>query len=296
MGKLQGVMTVMVTPLKSDGSVNYEGLKKNIDWQVDQGIHGLITLGSTGEFAALEDDEKKSVAEFVMKAAGGRVPVIIGTTAETTEKTIRYTKHAKAIGASGVMILPSWYCKPNQEEMFTHFARVADAVDIPIVIYNNPWSAGVDMQAATVGRLARHSPNLAYIKESTADMRRIRDIIADYGDEVTAFCGWEDLAFESFVVGARGWVCVIGNIAPAHSVKLFDLVVHKKDYAAAWDLYKVMLPMLKYLEYSGKLQQTLKYSLDRMGLCGGPVKSPRLPLSAEDKVCVDGMLKATGLI
>ncbi len=295
MGRLYGVMTVMITPLKCDGSVDYEGFRKNIDWQIGQGIHGLIALGSTGEFAALEDDEKKSIAEFVMKAAGGRVPVIIGTTAETTEKTIQYTRHAKSIGADGVMILPSYYCKPNQEEMFTHFARVADAVDIPIVIYNNPWSSGVDMQAATVARLARHSPNLAYIKESTADMRRIRDIIADCGDEVTAFCGWEDLAFESFVVGAKGWVCVVGNIAPAHSVKLFDLT-QKKDYGAAWDLYKVMLPMLRYLEYSGKLQQTLKYSLDRMGLCGGPVKTPRLPLSAEDKVRVDGMLKAMGLI
>ena len=296
MGRLSGVMTVMITPLKSDGTVDYEGFQKNIDWQIAQGIHGLIALGSTGEFAALEDDDKKGIAEFVMKAVGGRVPVIIGTTAETTEKTIQYSRHAKAIGASGVMVLPSYYCKPNQEEMFTHFARVADAVDIPVVIYNNPWSAGVDMQAATVARLARHNPNLAYIKESTADMRRIRDIIVECGDSITAFCGWEDLAFESFVVGAKGWVCVIGNIAPAHSVKLFDLVVNKKDYAAAWDLYRTMLPMLRYLEYSGKLQQTLKYSLDRMGLAGGPVKSPRLPPSAEDKKQIDGMLKAMGLI
>jgi 4-hydroxy-tetrahydrodipicolinate synthase len=289
-------MTVMITPLKNDGSVDYEGFKRNIDWQIGQGIHGLIALGSTGEFAALEDDEKKCIAEFAMKTVGGRVPVIIGTTAETTEKTIQYSQHARDIGAAGVMVLPSYYCKPDQEEMFTHFARVADAVDMPVMIYNNPWSSGVDMQADTVARLARHNPNLAYIKESTADMRRIRDIIVECGDDITAFCGWEDLAFESFVVGAKGWVCVIGNIAPAHSVKLFDLVTSKKDYGAAWELYKTMLPMLRYLEYSGKLQQTLKYSLDRMGLAGGPVKSPRLPLGDESKKQVDVMLKAMGLI
>ncbi|MCR4398181.1 MAG: 4-hydroxy-tetrahydrodipicolinate synthase [Firmicutes bacterium] len=296
MPAIEGVYTVMVTPFKRNGDVDYEGLKKNVEWQISRGIHGLLPLGSTGEFAGMEDDEKKQVAELVVQTANGRVPVAVGTTAETTEKTIALTRHAKEIGAVGVMILPPYYCKPSQEEMYTHFARIADAVDIPVIIYNNPWSSGVDMQAETVARLAEYSPNLRYVKECTADIKRLRDIRVLCGDKVTLFCGWEDLAYESFVMGARGWVSVIANIAPGMAMELYDLVAQKRDLDRGWELYRVMLPMLKQLEYSGKLHQTLKYSMDRMGLCGGITRSPKLPLTEADMTKIDGMLASMGLV
>jgi len=295
MQELRGVYVVCVTPMKENGEVDYEGIRHDVDWWISEGVHGLMPLGSTGEFASLEEDERKKIAETVMDAAAGRVPVVVGTTAETTQKTIEYTRHAKEIGAAGVLILPSYYCKPSQEEMYVHFKRVAEAVDIPIMIYNNPWSAGVDMQAETVARLAEIK-NIRYVKECTADIKRLRDIRVLTNDSVTLFCGWEDLAYESFVMGAKGWVCVVGNIAPRLSVELFDLVVEKKDYEKGWDLYKKMLPMLKHLEYSGKLQQTLKYGLDRLGHRGGPARSPKLPLSDEEKSGIDRMMKAMGLI
>ncbi|HHY37438.1 MAG TPA: 4-hydroxy-tetrahydrodipicolinate synthase [Clostridia bacterium] len=295
MQELRGVYVVSVTPMKENGEVDYEGIRHNVDWWISEGVHGLMPLGSTGEFASLEEDERKKIAETVMDAAAGRVPVVVGTTAETTKKTIEYTRHAKEIGAAGVLILPSYYCKPSQEEMYVHFKRVAEAVDIPIMIYNNPWSAGVDMQAETVARLAEIK-NIRYVKECTADIKRLRDIRVLTNDSVTLFCGWEDLAYESFVMGAKGWVCVVGNIAPKLSVELFDLVVEKKDYEKGWELYKKMLPMLKQLEYSGKLQQTLKYGLDRLGHRGGPVRGPKLPLSDEDKQRIDRMMKDMGLI
>ncbi|MGE5485063.1 MAG: 4-hydroxy-tetrahydrodipicolinate synthase [Ignavibacteriales bacterium] len=295
MADLKGVHVVSVTPFKQNGEVDYEGLRANVDWYIEQGVHGVLPLGSTGEFASLEDDEKKRVAETVVDQVNGRVPTIIGATAETTEKAIEYTKHAKEIGAAGVMILPSYYCKPSQEEMYVHFKRIAEAVDIPIVIYNNPWSSGVDMQAETVARLAEH-PNLRYIKECTADIKRLREIRILTNDRMLIYCGWEDLAYESFFMGAQGWVSVIGNIAPRLAVELYTLVALKKDYVNGWELYKKMLPMLKHLEYSGKLQQTLKYSMDKMGLHGGVVRSPKLPLTADDRVKVDGMLELMGLI
>lgn len=286
---------VMVTPFKQNGDVDYAGLKSNVDWYIEEGIHGLLPLGSTGEFASLEDDEKKKVAETVMSAANGRVPVVIGATAETTEKAIEYTRFAKEIGAAGVMTLPSYYCKPSQEEMYTHFKRIAEAVDLPVIIYNNPWSSGVDMQAETVARLAEF-PTLRYIKECTADIKRLREIRVLTDDRVTIFCGWEDLAYESFFMGAKGWVSVIANIAPKLAVELFDLVAVKKDYENGWELYKKMLPMLKHLEYSGKLQQTLKYALGKMGHSGGVVRSPKLPLTAADKEKIDSMLKLMKLV
>ncbi|NPV70375.1 MAG: 4-hydroxy-tetrahydrodipicolinate synthase [Firmicutes bacterium] len=295
MARLKGVYVVMVTPFKQNGEVDYAGLKSNVEWYINEGIHGVLPLGSTGEFAALEDDEKKKIAEAVMAQVNGRVPVVLGATAETTEKAIEYTRFAREIGAAGVMTLPSYYCKPNQEEMFVHFKRIAEAVDIPIIIYNNPWSSGVDMQAETVARLAKY-PNLGYIKECTADIKRLREIRILTEDRMTIFCGWEDLAYESFFMGAEGWISVIANITPKLAVELFDLVAVKKDYDKGWALYKKMLPMLKQLEYSGKLQQTLKYSLDKLGHCGGAVRSPKLPLTTEDKTRIDGMLNLMGLI
>jgi len=295
MQKLQGVYVVMVTPFRADGEVDYEGIRKNVEWWISEGVHGIIPLGSTGEFASMEDHEKRKVAETVVETVGGRVPVVVGATAETTEKAIEYCRHAKEINAAGVMVLPSYYCKPSQEEMYVHFKRIAEAVDIPIMIYNNPWSSGVDMQAETVARLAK-IPNIAYIKESTADIKRLRDIRVLTDDRMTIFCGWEDLAYESFVMGAKGWVSVVANFAPSLSVELFELVAVRKDFDKGWELYKKMLPMLKHLEYSGKLQQTVKHAMNKMGHCGGCARSPKLALTEEDKLRIDGMLRQMGLI
>jgi 4-hydroxy-tetrahydrodipicolinate synthase len=292
---LRGVYVVSVTPFKEDGSVDYEGIRGNVQWYLGQGVHGILPLGSTGEFASLEEDEKKRVAETVMDAVAGRVPVVVGTTAETTEKTIEYSRHAQSIGAAGVLVLPSYYCKPSQEEMYVHFKRVAGSIEIPVMIYNNPWSSGVDMQAETVARLYKDA-GIRYVKECTADIKRLRNIRVMTQDQVIQFCGWEDLAYESFVMGATGWVCVMGNIAPRLCVELFETVVDRKDYEKGWEMYKVMLPMLAHLEYSGKLQQTLKYGLERLGHASGPVRSPKLPLTAEDKAKIDQMMKDMELI
>ena len=281
---------MLVTPFTAGGEVDVAGVKKNVEWQVSQGIHGVTAVGSTGEFAGLEDEEKRAVAEAVMEAANKRVPVIVGASAESTEKVIKNAKMAKSIGADGVLVLPSYYCNPNQEEMFTHFARLADAVDIPVIIYNNPSTTGVDIKAETLGRMFRHSPNLSTVKECTGDIKRMREIRLLTDDKMTIFCGWEDMAYESFVMGAKGWICVIGNVAPRASAKLFELV-EAGELDAAWAVYKKLLPMLYALEYWGKAPQMLKYCLGKMGLAGGPARSPRLPLNADEEAQLDGFMK-----
>jgi len=288
----KGVYTVLVTPFESDGEVDYEGLRRNVQWQISQGVHGLVANGSTGEFCSMEDYEKEKVAATVIETSAGRVPVVIGASAEATQKAIFYAKNAKKLGADGVMILPSYYCKPNQEEIFTHFARISDAADIPIIIYNNPSTTGVDIKADTVKRMADHSPNLSTIKECTGDIKRIREIRFLCGDKMAVLCGWEDLALESFAMGACGWISVIGNVVPKLAVRLFKEVYEEKNLDRGWETYKILLPMLSFLEYSGKAPQTLKYCLDKMGLCGGIARGPRLPLSESDKRAIDNMLAA----
>lgn len=290
---LRGVYVVTVTPFTRDGNVDLAGIEKNADWLIRQGVHGLIPLGSTGEFASLEDEDKKAVVDRVMKTAGGRVPVVVGATAETTDKAIRNAKYAEAAGAAGVLVLPPYYYTPDQEEIYDHYRRIAEAVKVPVMIYNNPGSSKVDIQADTVARLAR-VPGIECIKESTGDIRRITEIRLLTEDKLTVFCGWEDMAYESFLMGARGWVCVLGNILPKECVELYDLVAVKKDLPAAWTLYRKLLPLLRHLEYAGKPHKTLKYVLDKMGLAGGFSSSPKRALDTEDKAVIDKMLADLG--
>jgi 4-hydroxy-tetrahydrodipicolinate synthase len=286
---LHGVYVVTVTPFTAEGKVDLSGIEKNADWLVSQGVHGLLPLGSTGEFASLEDGDKQAIVDRVMKTVAGRVPVIVGATAETTGKAIANAQYAQRAGAAGVLVLPPYYYSPDQEELYNHYHRIAQAIDIPVMIYNNPASSKVDIQAETVARLAE-VPGIQCIKESTGDIRRITDIRLKTEDKLTVFCGWEDMAYESFVLGANGWVCVLGNILPGECAELYNLVVVKKDLKAGWALYRKLLPLLRYLEYAGKTQKALKYAMDGMGLVGGYCSSPKRPLEARDKAEIDALL------
>jgi 4-hydroxy-tetrahydrodipicolinate synthase len=292
----RGVYTVLVTPFNSADEVDYEGLRRNVEWQIQEGINGLVVNGSTSEFASLEDYEREKTAATVLNTVAGKIPVLVGASAETTQKAIYYAKSAKESGAQGVLVLPPYYYKPNQEEIFRHFALIADAVDVPIMIYNNPFTTGVDIQPETVKRMVDYHSNLSYIKECTGDIKRLRQLQLLCGDKIKIFCGWEDLAFESFLMNASGWISVIGNITPKLAVELFVEVAEKKNFDKGWKIYKSMLPMLQFLEYRGKAPQTLKYCLERIGLVGGTVRLPRLPLSDEDKRDIDEMLKGIGLL
>jgi len=287
---LKGVYTVLVTPFTAQGDVDYAGMKRNIEWLITKGIHGLIPLGSTGEFASLSESQKSRIMETVSEVVRRRIPVVTGTAAETTEKAIANAKEAEKAGASGVLVLPPWYYTPSQDELVVHFRRIADSIGIPIMLYNNPFSSKVDIQPATAARLSE-TANIRYIKESSGDIKRITAIRMLTEDRMSVFCGWEDMAYESLLLGARGWVCVIGNIAPRAAADLFDLIVERRDIDGAWKLYRTMLPMLRMLEYAGKTQKILKHALDRMGLCGGQSSSPKLPLEEELKTQVEQLMR-----
>jgi len=254
----------------------------------------VIPLGSTGEFASLNDEQKRTVTQTVIDAVAGRAPVVVGASAETTEKAIEYVAQAKELGAAGVLVLPPWYYTPDPAEIVHHYTRISETVDLPIMIYNNPFTSKVDIEPATVARLAE-LPTIDCIKESSGNFRRIAEIRQLTDDKLGVFCGWEDMAYEFFLMGSIGWVCVIGNVVPKMAVELFDLVTVKKDPEAAWALYKKMLPLLRYLEYAGKTQKALKYAIDKMGLCGGHSSSPKLPLDAGEKAKIDRILQDLGV-
>jgi len=293
MRNLEGVFVVLTTPF-THGDVNYSGLRSNVAWLIEQGVHGIIPLGSTGEFASLNDDQRSHILHAVVEVADGQVPIVAGAGAETTEKTVRNIEEAAAAGASAVLVIPPWYYSPNPEEQLAHYTRIGETSSIPVMVYNNPFTSKVDIEPATLAKLAGVA-NIDYVKESSGNIRRIAEIRILTEDRLPIFCGWEDMAFESFVMGAVGWVCVIGNVMPKQAVRLFDLIRHENDLPAAWELYKKMLPLLQYLEYRGRTQQALKYMLDKMGLCGGESSSPKLPLNSKEMAELDRMMITSGI-
>jgi 4-hydroxy-tetrahydrodipicolinate synthase len=275
----RGTFTVLVTPFTPDGgAVDVPALKRLVDWQIEQGIHGLIPLGSTGEFLSMTLPEQEQVIEVCVKQAAGRVPVLIGTGAEWTDDAVAKARLAERMGADGVMVIPPFYSTPTADELFEHYRRIGEAVSFPIMVYNNPATANVDLTPDIVARLAQID-NVRYIKESTLEVTRVRDIIEACGDRMTVFAGI--LGYESFWLGAQGWVAVCSNFLPADSARLFELAADARDQPAALALYRRILPLVKMVG-GHRYVAGSKYALGYMGLPVGQPRAPRLPLPAAD--------------
>jgi 4-hydroxy-tetrahydrodipicolinate synthase len=273
----RGTFTVMITPYNDQGNVDLKALADLTEWQIREGIHGLIPLGSTGEFLSLSQEERDSVAETVIKVAAGRVPVLIGTGAEDTREVLRLSREAENMGADGVMIIPPFYSTPTEDELYHHYKTVAEGISIPIMVYNNPATANVDMKPALVARIAAID-GCDYIKESTLEVTRVRDIIRLCEDRMTVFGGI--LGFESFVEGAQGWVAVASNVAPKPLARLFELVADEQRFLEARDLYLKWLPVIEAVGGQRYVAGT-KSLLTHMGFQAGPPRPPRLPLPTE---------------
>jgi 4-hydroxy-tetrahydrodipicolinate synthase len=292
MTSFRGTYTVMVTPFTQGGELDLPALRRFVDWQIDEGIHGLIPLGSTGEFLSLSDDEHLAVAETVIQQAAGRVPVLIGTGAEDTREAVRLSRRAEHLQADGVMIIPPFYCTPTDDELYHHYKTISDAISLPIMIYNNPATANVDLTPPLVARLSTID-NCRYIKESTLEVTRVRDILRLCGDRMTVFGGI--LGFESFVEGASGWVAVASNVAPGPLAQLFTLVADEERISEGRALY---MRYLKLIEFVGGQYYVAgsKALLRHMGLDVGAPRPPRLPLPAARDETARSIVRELGLI
>lgn len=291
--RLRGTYTVLITPFDETGEkVDLAAMADLVDWQIREGIHGLIPLGSTGEFLSLSDDEAEAVAATTIAAAKGRVPVLIGTGAEDTRECVRLSRRAERLGADGVMIIPPFYSTPTEDELFAHYRRVGESIGIPIMIYNNPATANVDMRPETVRRLSAID-NVRYIKESTLEVTRVRDIIELCGDRMTVFAGI--LGYESFWLGAQGWVAVCSNLLPRESARLFELVADAKDQPAALALYKRILPIVRWVGGHRYVAAT-KAGFAAMGRPVGQPRPPRLALPPAEVETLKKDMRALGMI
>ena len=280
-GTFEGIFVALATPMTADQEVHYDNLRSLVEHMIGQGVHGIIPLGSTGEYYALSPQERQAVAAAAIDAAAGRVPVLVGTNAGSTRDVIEYARAAQDLGAAGILLAAPYYSLPTGDELIEHIRAVDGAIGIPIMLYNYPARTGVDMTPDIVQRLAELD-NVRYIKESTGDPSRMSEIIRRCGERISVFCGCDTLAIEAFEMGAVGWVGGVVNVIPAQHVELFEKAVKLKDADAARECYARMRPMLELMENGGKYTQFVKAGCGIMGHPVGPPRQPLLPAGEAD--------------
>ncbi len=275
----EGCFTVMVTPFVEGGDgIDVPALRRFVDWQISEGVPGLIPLGSTGEFLSIGEEERSQVVETVVGQAAGRVPVLVGTADEWTDKAVRFSREAEQLGADGVMVVPPYYSSPTEDELFEHYRRIAEAISIPVMVYNNPNTANVDLSPRFLARLAQVD-NIRYVKESSGDISRVREIDRLSGGRMTVFAGYH--ACDSIRLGAKGWVSVCGNIVPRLSADIYNLAVRSETMDEGRELYHRLTPLLDAI--SGDLYvSATKAAMRLIGMSVGDPRAPRRPLPEAD--------------
>ncbi|HET7136442.1 MAG TPA: dihydrodipicolinate synthase family protein, partial [Casimicrobiaceae bacterium] len=276
----QGVIPALTTPLDASDRVDEGFLDEHARWVVEHGCTGLVPIGSLGESATLSGAEKRRVLEVCVAAVGNRVPVISGIAALSTAEAVALAKDAKAIGCSGLMVLPPYVYSTDWREMKAHVRAVIAATDLPCMLYNNPVAYKTDFLPAHIVELARELPNLQAVKESSTDVRRTTAIRALLGGRISVLCGVDDAIVEAIGAGALGWIAGLVNAFPAESVALYRAAVDG-DVEDAFALYRWFLPLLR-LDTVPKFVQLIKLAQKRVGMGSERVRAPRLPLEGAE--------------
>lgn len=284
----RGVYPAATTQFSADGSIDIDATQRVLTALVDDGVNGLILLGTCGENNSLDPDEKLAVLRAGVEAVGGRVPLVTGVSEFTTHRAIAYAKEAEAIGIDALMVLPAMVYVPTSAELAAHFRAVAGATGLPIMLYNNPPAYRVSVDFATLEAL-RDVPTIVAIKESAPDPRRFTDVINQFGDRYTVMAGLDDIALEGLLLGASGWVSGLTSAFPQESVALIA-AVDRGDWAEARRIYRWFMPLL-HLDAEHDLVQSIKLAEEIMGRGSERVRPPRLPLAGERRAEVIAMVE-----
>lgn len=290
---IRGSIVAIVTPMHADGAVDWERLRRLVDWHVEQGTHALVAVGTTGESATLGFEEHDLVIREIISAAAGRVPVIAGTGANSTEEAIRLTRGAKADGADACLLVTPYYNKPTQEGLYQHFKAIAEAVDIPQILYNVPGRTACDMLPETVERLSRIA-NIVGIKEATGKLERITDIINRCGKDFLVLSGDDATACEAMLLGARGDISVTANVAPAKMAAMCEAALAGRAEEAR-RLNDELMPLHRELFVESN-PIPVKWVLEQMGLIGSGIRLPLTRLSDAAQQQLQPVLAKAGLV
>lgn len=287
--ELKGILPALVTPFDAAGEIDFKTLERFVAWQLEQGVHGFVPMGSTGEYYAMSDQERWDVLRCVKETVGKRGLLVAGTNAGSTRDVIRHTEMAKKLGYDTVLLPPPYYSLPAQEELLAHYQAVLDAVDVEIVLYNFPLRAGVEVGFEVMDALA-DNPRVIGIKESSGNLLRALEINRRYAGRLQLSCGSDDQAFDFFMWGATSWICGPANCLVAPVVKFYNAFA-SGDLKTAQAIAKAIYPAMTNLE-SGKFVQKVKYGCELAGFAVGETRRPLLPLNAAEKQELAAVLAA----
>ena len=289
---LSGSIVALVTPFKN-GNFDEKAYSNLIEWHIALGTHGIVPCGTTGEASTLGYDEHCRVIEVAVKTANKRIPVIAGTGANATDEAIDITTKAKKLGADGALLVTPYYNKPSQEGLYRHYKAVADAVDIPIVLYNVPGRTAVNMLPTTVARLAE-CKNIVAIKEATGDLKQVSELIRLCGDRITVISGDDFTTLPLLSLGGKGVISVTGNIAPGDVAEMCN-AWDRGDMAKARELHFKLEPLnaAMFIETN---PVPVKTALALMGKVREEFRLPLCEMSPANKEKLKGVLKSAGII
>lgn len=290
---IQGVFTALITPMLDDG-IDEASFTKLIEWQIEQGVHGIVPCGTTGESPTLTHDEHKRLIEIAVKVASGKVHVMAGTGSNSTAETIELTKHAKKVGADSVLLVAPYYNKPMQTGLYAHFKHVADNVDIPIILYNIPPRSVIDIADSTIMKLADNCRNIVGVKDATGDLTRVAKLKHKVGDRLALLSGDDMTAIAFNIMGGQGCISVASNVAPKLCAKLQDDCL-KGDYLAAQQIFKQLVELNEVL-FVETSPAGVKYAMNRLGFCKDIIRLPMIDAHDITREKIDNIMFEMRLI
>jgi 4-hydroxy-tetrahydrodipicolinate synthase len=290
---LRGSLVPVVTPFR-DGQLDEAGLARLIDWQIESGSHGISVTGTTGEPSALTRAERERVIEVAVETVAGRVPFLAGTGSNNHEETLHLTRFAERAGADAVLVVTPYYNRPSQEGLYQHFAAVAAAVSLPVVLYNIPGRTAVNLEIDTVARLRAARPNIVGCKESNKDFEFINRLLHKLGRDFLVYSGIELLCFPVLAIGGAGYVSATGNLLPREVAQLYNLV-QGGEWQAAQDLHYRMMALNDaiFIEIN---PVPVKTALGWMGKISPEVRLPLAPLTPANQARLRAVLVEYGLV
>ena len=290
--KFKGSFTALITPFKN-GGIDEAAFQNLVNWQIEQGTHGLVPVGTTGESPTLSHGEHKRVVELCIETAAGRVPVVAGAGSNSTAEAVDFSRHAEKAGADGVLIVTPYYNKPTQEGLYQHYKAINDAIGIPIIIYNIPGRSVIDMSVDTMTRLFELK-NITGVKDATADMVRTSQQRGAMGQEFNQLTGEDGSALGFMAHGGDGAISVTANIAPAHCAE-FQNACLEGNFGRALEIQDRLLPVHDAMFVESN-PGPVKYAAERLGLCSANTRLPLAPLSDAAKKVVDEALISAGIL
>ncbi len=283
----KGVFPAVTTQFHEDLTLDLDLTSKHIEELIQSGIRGLVMLGSLGENVTLTLEEKREIIRLALKVSAGRVPVLSGVAELSTGAGLAWVKELETLGAQGAMVMPAMAFRPDREETLAHYLTIARGTELPLILYNNPLAYHADV-TPEMFEIVAEQQNYVGIKESSGDVRRITDIINTVGDRYIMFAGVDDLALESILLGATGWIAGIGLAFPKENQRLWDLAT-AGEWEKARELYRWYTPLL-HLDVGNKFVQNIKMAIKEVGLGSEWVRLPRVPLSGAERERVLGII------